>query len=146
MTVKEHLQFFSAGNGIDPSKLEGWINSLLSQVLLDKSTYSKTPSELSGGMKKRLSLAIALARNPQTLLLDEPTTGLDPYTKRFVWEAIQELKHHEKRSVLLSTHSMEDIEALCDRLAIIHQGYWIKTGAVRDLLNGSTQALKVRYN
>jgi ABC-2 type transport system ATP-binding protein len=76
---------------------------------------------LSGGQQQRLALALALANNPAIVLLDEPTTGLDPHARRAVWDDIRRL-HDEGRTVLLTTHAMEEAEALCGRVAIIDAG------------------------
>ncbi len=77
--------------------------------------------ELSGGMKRRLMLARALVNNPEMLILDEPTTGLDPHSRRAVWEKLNQLKFRNT-TLLLTTHYMEEAERLCDRVAIMDQG------------------------
>lgn len=79
------------------------------------------PRRLSGGQRQRLALAVAVANNPQIVLLDEPTGALDPGARRAIWDLIRELQR-EGRTVLITTHSMEEAEALCRRVAIIHQG------------------------
>lgn len=87
------------------------------QLLHVKKQQIKT---YSGGMKRRISLAISAIGDPKIILLDEPTSGLDPKTKSQIWKMIQSLKH--KRSMILTTHSMEEAEALSDRITIISQG------------------------
>lgn len=79
------------------------------------------PGELSGGMKRRLSLARALINQPQMLMLDEPTTGLDPQARHLMWERLQMLMQ-EGKSILLTTHFMDEAERLCDRLLVIDHG------------------------
>ena len=76
---------------------------------------------LSGGQQQRLALAVAVANDPQVVLLDEPTAALDPGARRVVWEMIRRL-HADGRTILLTTHAMEEAEALCSRVAIIHHG------------------------
>jgi len=76
---------------------------------------------LSGGQQQRLCLAIAIAHDPEIILLDEPTTGLDPHARRAVWDLIRQL-HSDGRTLVLTTHAMEEAEALCDRVAIIDHG------------------------
>ena len=88
---------------------------------------------LSGGQKQRLALALAFVGNPQALLLDEPTTGLDPQIRRDVQNHIRALKA-DNRAVLLSTHDMEEAAQLCDRVAVIAHGRIVATGAPRDLI------------
>ncbi len=96
------------------------ITSLLQRFdLLDKQhTYAR---RLSGGQQQRLVLVLAIANNPQVVLLDEPTSALDPHARRQVWQQIRQL-HEEGRTVVITTHAMEEAEALCGRVAIIDQG------------------------
>jgi len=94
---------------------------------------------LSGGQKQRLALALAFAGNPRLLLLDEPTTGLDPQMRREVQDHIAAIRG-EGRAVLLATHDMTEAERLCDRIAVIAQGRVLATGAPRDLIAASGAA------
>ena len=96
------------------------INALLARFdLLEKlNTLSR---RLSGGQQQRLALAVAIANDPQIVLLDEPTSALDPHARRAVWDIIREL-HKEGRTIVLTTHAMEEAEALCGRIAIIDRG------------------------
>jgi lipooligosaccharide transport system ATP-binding protein len=94
---------------------------------------SAKPGELSGGMKRRLSLARALINEPRLLLLDEPTTGLDPQARHLMWERLQVLLQQGK-SILLTTHFMDEAERLCSRLLVIDQGRKIAEGQPRDLI------------
>ncbi|UTW46425.1 ABC transporter ATP-binding protein [bacterium SCSIO 12696] len=91
-------------------------------------------TKLSGGQKQRLLLAIALINDPQLLFLDEPTTGLDPQSRRNFWQLIEEIKLRGK-TVLLTTHYMDEAEQLCDQLIIVDQGQIIAEGSPRALLN-----------
>ncbi|MEE2639373.1 MAG: ABC transporter ATP-binding protein [Planctomycetota bacterium] len=88
---------------------------------------------LSGGQKQRLAVATAIIGNPEILFLDEPTTGLDPTSRRQLWNIIESFKQ-ENRTVLLTTHYMEEAETLCDRVAIVDQGKIIRQGTPRDLI------------
>jgi ABC-2 type transport system ATP-binding protein len=88
---------------------------------------------LSGGQKQRLSLACALVGDPQLLFLDEPTTGLDPQSRRQAWEIVEGLKARE-RTVLLTTHYMEEAARLCDRVAIVDHGRVIALGTPKELI------------
>ena len=91
------------------------------------------PGELSGGMKRRLSLARALVNDPRLLLLDEPTTGLDPQARHLMWERLQVLLQQGK-SILLTTHFMDEAERLCSRLLVLDHGRKIAEGRPRDLI------------
>jgi lipooligosaccharide transport system ATP-binding protein len=91
------------------------------------------PGELSGGMKRRLSLARALINEPRLLMLDEPTTGLDPQARHLMWERLQVLLQGGK-SILLTTHFMDEAERLCSRLLVLDQGRKIAEGAPRALI------------
>jgi ABC-2 type transport system ATP-binding protein len=92
---------------------------------------------LSGGQRQRLALALAFVGDPQVLLLDEPTTGLDPQMRREVQDQIQAVKD-SGRAILLATHDMNEAERLCDRIAVIAQGRIVATGAPRELMAGGS--------
>ena len=83
-------------------------------------SVNKYVSELSGGMKRRLSIAIALVGDPKLILLDEPTTGLDPETRRTIWDIINQQK--QGKSIILTTHNMEEADILCTRIGIVSKG------------------------
>src|SRR3712207_6042809 len=91
--------------------------------------------ELSGGMKRRLMIARALIHNPRLLVLDEPTTGLDPHVRQEIWQRLEELRRDSGLTILLSTHYMEEAERHCDRLLIIVRGPIIPGGAPGVLIN-----------
>ena len=88
---------------------------------------------LSGGQKQRLAVACALVGDPELLFLDEPTTGLDPQSRRQVWEIVNDFKHRG-RTVVLTTHYMDEAERLCDRIAIVDHGRIIAEGTPRELI------------
>jgi ABC-2 type transport system ATP-binding protein len=97
------------------------VDSIISKVQLEGKEKSEV-DELSGGQKQRLSIASALVNNPQVLFLDEPTTGLDPQARRNLWELIQDLREKDNKTIVLTTHYMEEAEILCDRVAIMDEG------------------------
>lgn len=106
--------------------------------------------ELSGGQKQRLSIASALVNNPKVLFLDEPTTGLDPQARRNLWELIQELKEEDKKTIVLTTHYMEEAEELCDRVAIMDEAKIIAINTpeqlIKNLLKKGFKAKKKRFD
>ncbi|MGM0787413.1 MAG: ABC transporter ATP-binding protein, partial [Thermodesulfobacteriota bacterium] len=90
---------------------------------------------LSGGQRQRLALGIALLNSPKILLLDEPTTGLDPNARREIWSILLDLKKNTETSLVLTTHYMEEAEKLCDHIMIIDQGRVLRQGGLEDLLS-----------
>src|SRR5713226_5049180 len=101
---------------------------------------------LSGGMKRRLMIARALLHNPRLLVLDEPTTGLDPQVRQEIWQKLEELRRVRGVTILLSTHYMEEAEKLCERLVVMDHGIILASGAPRELVLSkvSRYALEVR--
>ncbi|HEX8141754.1 MAG TPA: ABC transporter ATP-binding protein [Pyrinomonadaceae bacterium] len=102
--------------------------------------------QLSGGMKRRLMIARALIHEPRLLVLDEPTTGLDPQVRHEIWQRLEELRRSSGTTILLSTHYMDEAEKLCERLLVIDRGRIVATGAPRELIHArvSRYALEVR--
>jgi ABC-2 type transport system ATP-binding protein len=118
LNVKEIIQLFASIYGV--SLTTERLNNILKDIKLEGSA-SKKYGQLSGGQQQRVSLVIATIHNPKLVLLDEPTTGLDPQSRRQLWERIEALRDRGS-SILLTTHSMEEAEAVCDRIAIIDHG------------------------
>jgi ABC-2 type transport system ATP-binding protein len=108
------------------------IGEVIDQVDLGEKRHSRVGG-LSGGQKQRLAIACALVGNPQLLFLDEPTTGLDPVSRRQLWELISKFQA-EGKTIVLTTHYMEEAERLCDRVAIVDHGHVIALGTPRDLI------------
>jgi|SRR3989344_4590877 len=131
----DNLDFHARLYNIVPVKLkEKRINELIDLVGLSNYTKRKVET-FSGGMKRRLEIARGFLHNPKVLLLDEPTLGLDPQTRRHIWEHILKIRIKEKMTILLTTHYMEEADFLCDRVAIIDKGKIIAIGKPRDLKN-----------
>ena len=101
--------------------------------------------ELSGGQRQRLAVALSLVNDPELVFLDEPTTGLDPAARRSLWDIVEALKA-DGRSVLLTTHYMEEAEILCDRLAIMDHGRILEMGTVEELVSKHFQERTVRFD
>ncbi|KAF5196994.1 Abc transporter a family member [Thalictrum thalictroides] len=119
LSGKEHLHLFASIKGLPPSSIPSLAENSLAEVQLTEAAKMRSRS-YSGGMKRRLSVAIALIGNPKLVLLDEPTTGMDPISRRHVWDIIQNAK--KGRSIILTTHSMEEADILADRIAIMAKG------------------------
>ncbi|MGH2511969.1 MAG: ATP-binding cassette domain-containing protein [Candidatus Limnocylindrales bacterium] len=101
--------------------------------------------QLSGGQRQRLAVALALVNDPEVIFLDEPTTGLDPAARRSLWDLVQKLQHQGK-TILLTTHYMEEAEVLCDRLAIMDHGRILALGTVNELVAARFKDRSVRFD
>jgi lipooligosaccharide transport system ATP-binding protein len=131
-TCAENLRVFGRYFGIKGAVMDERVPRLLEFAALTHKAHAK-PGELSGGMKRRLSLARALVNDPRLLLLDEPTTGLDPQARHLMWERLQLLLQQGK-SILLTTHFMDEAERLCSRLLVLDHGKKITEGRPRELI------------
>jgi lipooligosaccharide transport system ATP-binding protein len=131
-TCAENLRVYGRYFGLPMATIAERIPKLLEFSALQAKAHAK-PGELSGGMKRRLSLGRALINDPDLLLLDEPTTGLDPQARHLMWERLQNLLQQGK-SILLTTHFMDEAERLCDRLIVLDHGRKIAEGTPRGLI------------
>jgi lipooligosaccharide transport system ATP-binding protein len=131
-TCAENLLVYGRYFGLKDAAIRERIPKLLEFAALSHKATAK-PAELSGGMRRRLSLARALVNDPKLLLLDEPTTGLDPQARHLMWERLQLLLQQGK-SILLTTHFMDEAERLCSRLLVLDHGKKISEGTPRDLI------------
>jgi ABC-type multidrug transport system ATPase subunit len=133
LTVLEHLKFYSLMNGVPENQLEEWVEYICKLALLHKDIWQCVPFMLSGGMKRRLSIAISIVGKRDTIILDEPSAGLDPGTRIKLWKTIEQLRTDDSKSVVLTTHLMDEAEALCDRIGIINYGKLIALGTTAEL-------------
>jgi len=117
---------------------------LIAALGLGERRHAQT-RELSGGQRQRLAVALALVNDPELIFLDEPTTGLDPAARRSLWDLIRELKT-AGRTVLLTTHYMEEAEILCDRLAIMDHGHILEMGTVGELISKRFKQRAVHFD
>jgi lipooligosaccharide transport system ATP-binding protein len=131
-SCEENLLVYGRYFGLKDAQIKARIPALLEFASLAHKAHAK-PGTLSGGMKRRLSLARALVNDPKLLLLDEPTTGLDPQARHLMWERLQLLLQQGK-SILLTTHFMDEAERLCSRLLVLDHGKLIAEGTPRDLI------------
>ena len=133
LNAKENLAFYGRLYGLSGKKLKDRINELLQFTQLDEKAVKRHVSTYSGGMKRRVNIAAALLHEPQVLLLDEPTAGLDPQNRHALWEIIEVLKKQGK-TIVLTTHMMDEAEELCDRVAIMDHGKIIALGSPSELI------------
>ena len=127
LTVKENLEFFA---NIYNNNNASTINEIIDIFNLNEAINQKAKT-LSGGYKRRLSIAIALISKPKILFLDEPTLGLDVFARRELWNIIRKLQ--KDITIILTSHYLEEIENLCDRVAILSNGKLLKTGTIEEL-------------
>ena len=131
-SVRENLLVFGRYFGLSKGQLESRIPELLAFASLEKRGSDRV-TDLSGGLKRRLTLARALINDPEMIFLDEPTTALDPQARHLIWERLQSLREQGK-TLLLTTHFMDEAQRLCDRILIIDQGRAIASGTPRTLI------------
>ena len=128
----EKLLYFQAGYyGISTKSAKNKVDELLNRLGLDKKRNSRL-RQLSGGMKRRFQIAKALVHDPDILILDEPTAGVDVELRHALWKYLKEL-HHDGKTILLTTHYIEEAELLCENVAIIDEGKILKEGSPKQL-------------
>ncbi len=132
LTGYENLLVFARLYDIPPAEIKGRVRDALSVMGLSDSA-DRLVKTYSGGMIRRLEIAQSMIHRPQVLFLDEPTVGLDPMARNVVWDHIRSLRKGLGMTILLTTHYMEEAEALCDRVAIMHLGRIAALGAPKEL-------------
>jgi len=135
MTVYENLEFYALIKGVKRDLLDKMINAMIVEMSLDEFT-NKIAGRLSGGNKRKLSVAISMICNPPIVLLDEPSTGMDPEARRFMWAVIHKVSSRRKKSaVIMTTHSMDEAETLCKRMGIMVNGEFVCLGSSNEIKN-----------
>ena len=132
LTVLENMRIYARFGGIGKAEADRRITHLLEHMSLE-TKRDATINTLSGGMKRRLTFVRALLANPELLILDEPTTGLDPSVRHLLWEKVTEMRDQGK-TILVTTHYMHEAEVLCDRIVILDQGKVVGSGAPREMI------------
>ena len=132
LTGAENVELFGNLHAMDKAELNARRNMLLTKMGLSEDAKRRA-GKYSGGMKRRLSLILALISDPQIAFLDEPTVAMDPQSRHAVWDFLKELKKEEK-TIILTTHYMEEAEELCDRVGIIDHGKLIALGTPKELI------------
>ncbi|OLE51066.1 MAG: hypothetical protein AUG51_25205 [Acidobacteria bacterium 13_1_20CM_3_53_8] len=145
LSVRQNLLIYSRYYQMNRMEAASRSDELLRFVGLINRAGSRI-EELSGGMKRRLMIARALLHNPGILVLDEPTTGLDPHVRQEIWQRLEELRSRGGVTILLSTHYMEEAEKLCERLIVMDRGKILASGKPSELIRESVSsyALEVR--
>ena len=132
LTASENLDFFGRLYGLNGSNLKQRIATLLAAVGLSDRAHSRTHT-FSGGMKRRLNLAVAVIHEPELLLLDEPTTGVDPQSRNHIFDYVRQL-NADGMTIIYTSHYMEEVQLLCNRIAILEAGQLLACDTLRNLL------------
>ena len=146
LTVRENVIIYGRYFGIPRKQLGARADELLEFVELTERANDKV-EPLSGGMKRRLTIARSLVNEPEVMLLDEPTTGLDPQARHVVWDRLYRLKR-QGVTLLLTTHYMDEAEQLCDRLVVMDRGKIVAEGSPRDLIErySTREVVELRFD
>jgi len=145
LTVRENMLIYGRYFGLSKAVVSERANELLRFAQLEDKGPEKVAA-LSGGMRRRLTIARSLLNRPELLLLDEPTTGLDPQARHILWDKLYQLKQ-QGVTLVLTTHYMDEAEQLCDRLIILHMGGILAQGSPRQLIerHASREVLELRF-
>ncbi len=146
LTVRENLLIYGRYFGLARSVIRERADELIAFVQLTDRIGDRV-DELSGGMRRRLTIARALINRPELVLLDEPTTGLDPQARHLVWERLYQLKR-QGVTLVLTTHYMDEAEQLCDRLVIMDGGLIVAEGSPRELIDehSTREVVELRFD
>ncbi|KAK3240756.1 hypothetical protein CYMTET_49431 [Cymbomonas tetramitiformis] len=142
MTVEEHLLLYARVRGCPLAEQRVRARQVAELVELDGDAFTQRACQLSGGMRRRLSIGISLVGNPGVLILDEPTTGLDPETRQQIWRVVDKAK--SGRAIILTTHSMEEADALSTRIGIVAGGKLLCIGTQQSLKNEFGEGLQLK--
>lgn len=135
LTCMENLRFFGAVQGLTGAKLRQRVDSVAAFARIE-GVMARRAGQLSGGLKRRLNVAIGLLTEPEVLLLDEPTVGVDPQARAFLLESIRSLAA-PGRTIVYTSHYMEEVQAICDRIAILDAGRVLVSGTLTELLDNA---------
>lgn len=144
LTGTENLKFFGSMQALGGTSLENAVRRALADVGLTEKA-SQRVKHYSGGMKRRLNLAVAILHKPKLLILDEPTVGVDPQSRNAIMESILQLRE-QGHTIIYTTHYMEEVEKLCDRVAIIDKGQLIALDSINGLLQAHGSNYHIRYS
>jgi ABC-2 type transport system ATP-binding protein len=133
LTISENLMYFGSLYGVSSLEIKKRSHQILKMLQLDEKRSARSYT-LSGGMKTRLNIACALIHKPEVLILDEPSVGLDPVSRKALWDTIREV-NSDGTTILITTHYMEEADLLCDRILIMHRGNIVVEGTPEELKN-----------
>jgi ABC-2 type transport system ATP-binding protein len=140
LTAKENLEFFAGMLGLKGKALKSRLEYVMNISQLQE-VFNKQANTYSGGLKRRLNIAIGLLSDPEIIYFDEPTVGIDPQSRNFILESIKAMKD-DKKLIVYTSHYMEEVEFLCNKIAIIDHGKILKTGSLENLLTDFKALIK----
>ncbi len=143
MTVKDDVAFGPKNMGLTKEEIDKQVKFGLDAVGLDESYYEKSPFELSGGQKRRVAIAGVLAMNPEILILDEPTAGLDPKGRNELFEQLKKMHQELGLTIVLISHSMEDVAKYVEKLFVLYKGRIAYTGSPREVFAHGKELEKI---
>lgn len=134
LTAKENLNFFGRIQKMKRAPLQAKVDEVLQQIGL-QDQGKKLVKHFSGGMKRRLNIGAALLHEPEILIMDEPTVGIDPQSRHYILETVKQLNREKQMTILYTSHYMEEVEFLCDRIYIMDRGMVIASGTKEEIKN-----------
>jgi ABC-2 type transport system ATP-binding protein len=143
LTAKENLEFFGKIHRLKGKELKERINEILKQIGLTE-RQNDVVKTFSGGMKRRLNIGVALLHDPEILIMDEPTVGIDPQSRNYILEQVKRLNREKNMTILYTSHYMEEVEFLCDRIYIMDKGHIIASGTkdeIKSILSSESTIL-----
>ena len=132
LTAEENMKFFGRTYGLSGEKIKNKVDEVLELVGLTQRKKDRI-KEFSGGMKRRVNMAVALMHDPELLIMDEPTVGIDPQSRNHILEMVRELNLTKAMTIIYTSHYMEEVEKLCDRVYIMDHGQVIASGTQKEL-------------
>lgn len=147
LTALENMKFFGRTYGLSGNKLKNKVDEVLELVGLTDRGKDRV-KEFSGGMKRRINIGVALMHDPELLIMDEPTVGIDPQSRNYILEMVRELNLSKNITILYTSHYMEEVEKLCDRVYIMDHGQIIASGTKEELKSilSSEEALLIEVH
>jgi ABC-type multidrug transport system ATPase subunit len=145
LTGREHLEFYARLKGVEESDIKVVVDEQIKRMDLI-AHCDRTSGGYSGGNKRKLSVACALIGDPKIVFLDEPSTGMDPLARRFMWSIVNQIAEEKDTSIILTTHSMEEAEALCSKIGIMVDGYFRCIGSGQHLKNKFGKGYQIEIN
>jgi len=142
LSAEENLRFWGTMNGISPGDILPAVKKALQVVGLEERARGRV-DQFSGGMKRRLNIAAGLIHNPEVLVMDEPTVGIDPQSRKHILETVKMLKR-QGMTIIYTGHYVEEIEYLCDRVGIMDSGKMILEGTIAELLSNGSEYQQLR--